>query len=271
MARTFRALAVVSTMSLFGVASGGAASHDARDMTPAERAVFRPLACQNARYDAKLGAYHCTRLNRYPGAPHAVRDFGLSTIAYGGFTRAGADEAFVSYSTLDEPHAHNFGGGILFEHAGSAWKLVRWYPGRQLEQCVALEGNGPQRMLCLSHYEAQGVVNNFVAVRSLDQSVQRVLQVDDMRGMPPFLAEQRTSCGKPASYAPKVRDVDTLTRSAKPGYFAESKVSYSTAAGAYRACTSGTWGKDATATVYYALKNGRVTFVSPLPIEQSAD
>jgi hypothetical protein len=245
-------------------------------MTSAERATFMRLTCRSATYSAATGGHHCSLLIGYsPKA--AVDDFGLESVAYGSFTRAGADQAYVTYSTMNEPHAYNFGGGILFDRTGGDWQLVRWYPGGQMDRCVSLPGDGRLRMLCLSGFLQEGELSSTVWVRTLPASGDHralsdatlvLLSVDDTRNMSSFLRPAAPKCRSQADYKTKVILIDTLQRSTKPGFFAQSAVTYVTPKEAYDACKTRSWAKidGQKTTVYYALKNAEVKVDSPIAI-----
>jgi hypothetical protein len=203
----------------------------------------------------------------YAKAPGNVADFSLNGIEYGSFTRAGADQAYLSYYTMAEPHANNFGGGILFERLNSTWKLVRWYPGGEMDRCVALPGGRTQKMLCLSGYVGGGEYSSGISVEALPGASDVVIRVEDTRN--DASSSTGTTCGTLASYKESVVSVDTLKRSVQPGFFAESVVTYVTPREWYDACKARRLDnvKGEKATVRYALKNGHVAAVSPIPIE----
>jgi predicted pyridoxine 5'-phosphate oxidase superfamily flavin-nucleotide-binding protein len=260
---------------LMALATG--ASHDSHTMTAAEHATFLPLACRNAVDDPKRGA-HCSKLIGNPSGPENVADFSLTAIVYGSLTRAGADQAYVSYFTMAEPHADNFGGGILFERSKSGWTLIHWYPGGQMERCVAVPGGARQKMLCLSGFLQEGELSSTVAVQALSNSggaatpqeqTAPLITVDDTRNESSFPSAPGGRCGILTSYESSVVDIDTLTRATKPGFFAESEVTYVTQKEWYDACRTQHYDKieGKKATVRYAVKNGRVTFESPIAIK----
>ena len=76
-------------------------------------------------------------------------------------------------------------------------------------------------------------------------------------------------CGRLADYHPGGVIVETLKRSARPGYFAESDATYLTAREQLDACHTRQWDKmkGVKMKIRYALRNGRVTFDSPIPIK----
>jgi len=261
-------LVCLAGLSAAGLAAAGAAaeSHDSRYLTKAEQTTFLPLVCQNGAYEPKAGS-RCSKLIGYAKGPGNVTDFSLNAIAYGSFTRAGADQAYLSYFTMAEPHAYNFGGGILFERLNATWKLIRWFPGGQMDRCVALPGGGTQKMLCLSGYVGGGEYSSGVSVQALPGASDVVIRVEDTRNDTP--SSSGTACGTLASYKESVVSIDTLKRSVQPGFFAESVVTYVTPQEWYDGCKAQRLDnvKGEKATVRYALKNGHVAAVSPIPIE----
>lgn len=268
-------------------AAGGASSgQNAHQMTKTERATFLRLTCRNAKPGVGPGVYGCSRLIGYPRVV-MTDDFQLSTVAYGGFTRAGADQAYVTYYTLLEPHMDNFGGGILFDRSGDGWKLMRWYPGGQMDRCVALPSAGRLRMLCLSAYTQMGELVTMVSVRAVPVSAREswdsavpiqgsagsdvfhlLIRADDTRNVNPVLFKASQNCGAPSEYRARVLSIDTLRRSTKTGFFAESEATYVTPKQDYGACKTGSWAKvtGEKTTIYYAFKNGEVKVDSPVAI-----
>src|ERR1700743_1457343 len=135
--------------SVLAAPAARAADGDSRPLTGAEQRIFFPLVCgKPVRHDKDNT---CARVLGYPGTAPGDDPVNLSldAIAYGAFTAAGTAQPYVSYPASFEPHADNFGGGILFARAGAGWRLKRWSPGGQMQTCLALPG-APQRMLCLS-------------------------------------------------------------------------------------------------------------------------
>jgi hypothetical protein len=269
-------------MAAAGMPAVSAASGDSRPMTKTEQATFVALTCAAPTYDPKLGQYQCTKLVGYPHGPTDVADFGFSAIAYGAFTHLTAYEAYASYSTMSESHADNFGGGVLFERTGSSWKLGRWYPGGQLDRCIAVPGGGIARMLCLSGFMAEGEVTTAISVRtvpvsndakSIAAASRVVISTDDTRNESSLVRPPKgTACGAITDYKPSVVTVDTLKRYDAPSFFAESKATYVTAHDWYRACRTSGWAnvKGVSITIRYALENGKVTVESPLTIKSQA-
>lgn len=142
-------------------------ANDPRTLRQDEIASFLPLICAKEIKGQK--DKNCAQLVGYPNqeADSTGFDVGLTSVAYGPFTGANADEAYVTYQGDFEPHANNFGGGILFERKNGQWKLVRWYPGGQMDNCVAVPGDKPQQMLCLSGWSGQGVSTSTVSISTL--------------------------------------------------------------------------------------------------------
>ena len=275
-------LGVVLALGWLGTPCAAApdAGHDPRRLTASERAQFVPLACRQAVYKKDVGAYRCATLIGYPRATPGVDDFAFDAIAYGGFTSAGAQQAYLSYATLFEPHAFNFGGGVLFERSGAGWRLVRWYPGGQMDECVALPATGRQRLLCRSGFVSEGEVSSAVSVRTVppantpaarEGATQVLVSVDDTRTMPAFLKPPKSKCGKLADYKPRVVLIDSLARSTRPGSFAVANLTYVSAREWYGACKTRRWDKikGSRKPVYFGLANGQVTIDSAVPLERS--
>ena len=268
-------------------AAAATSAYDPHQLTKAERTTFLRLTCRNATQVYGPGVYRCSSMIGYP-RDNVADDFRLSTVAYGPFTRAGADQAYVTYYSALEPHMDDFGGGILFDRSGDSWTLVRWYSGGQMDRCVALPDAGRVRMLCLSAYTQEGELLTMVSVRAVPASARDrwdsavpvqaqagpdvfrlVIRADDSRDENPRLLPGPGNCGALSEYQPRVLSIDTLRRSAKPGFFAESEATYVTPRQDYDACTTGAWAKvkGETMTVYYALKHGEVKVEAPVTIE----
>ncbi len=288
-----RGLRVALCVVALAIARAAAATsgHDPHPMTKTERASFLRLTCRNTAQGDGPGLYRCSSLIGYPGHM-APPDFQLSTVAYGAFTSAGADQAYVTYFTLLEAHMFNFGGGILFDRSGDGWKLVRWYRGGQMDRCVALPEAGRVRMLCLSGYTQEGELFTMVSVRAVPASAREgwdsavpvqaeagpdlfrlLIRADDTRNMNPDFFKASQNCGAISEYRPRVLSIDTLQRSARPGFFAQSEATYVTPKQGYVACTTGAWAKvkGERMTIYYALRDGAVKVHSPIVIGESSN
>ena len=173
-------IAFLLAAALFSGTAASAAT-DTRRLTAGERAQFERLLCDKPTMQGN--DLTCATLPGYPGDTTGAT-LSLDSIAYGSFSEAGADEAYLSYSSSVEPHANNFGGGVLLTRAGSSWRLVDWYPGGQMDDCLALTGGGKTRMLCLAGYTGQGEADNSIWVRELpfDHDI-AVLKAQDQRGI----------------------------------------------------------------------------------------
>jgi hypothetical protein len=265
---------------------GAISDRDSHHMTEAERATFVGLRCRDATKGIGPGVYRCSRLIGYPRDTAAL-DFRLAAVAYGAFTRAGADQAYVTYYSLLEAHMFDFGGGVLFDRRGDGWKLVRWYRGGQMDRCVALPGSGIVRMLCLSAYTQEGEQLTMVSVRAVRASAREswdsalpvqagggsdvfrlLISAVDTRNVNSNLSKASQHCGALSEYQQHVLSIDTLRRSARPGFFAQSEATYITAKQDYEACVAHAWGhmKGTNMTIYYALRNGEVKVESPIAI-----
>jgi hypothetical protein len=193
----------------------------------------------------------------------------LDAIAYGGFTRGGADEAYVTYSSDAEPHANNFGGGILFRRARGAWHVVRWHPGQKMDDCVALPGVGPQRMLCLVGYAGMGEADSMVEIQHVDRSVHKVPSRDDsiLKAQDGSGTDNRAYYYEPAWHAHKalLLSIDDLKRSNEPGILAVSKAIWLTPREVARICRTKKFdvAHETSGTIRYVMRNGRVTAIAP--------
>ncbi|WP_298214655.1 hypothetical protein [Acidocella sp.] len=164
-----------------------AANHDPRPLTAAEQAAFLPLVCAGAGGPAQGFAHQCASLPGYPSQDYGGAGLGLGisldTVILGHLTSAGADEAYVTYEGSFEPHATNFGGGILFRRGPQGWRRQGWYPGGQADRCVSLNPTGQAVFLCLTSWEGQGEADSAVTQETLPPGQTRhVLSASDLRG-----------------------------------------------------------------------------------------
>jgi hypothetical protein len=167
-----------------------ATNHDPRALTAAEQASFLPLVCGGATAGSGGYRYNCTSLPGYPSQDIGGAGLGLgitlSSVMYGEISAAGANEAYVSYQGSFEPHADNFGGGVLFENQGGVWRLVNWFPGGALTHCLSLNPTGRAKLLCLFGYTSQGEADNVLDLVNISSngslSRSHVLVAHDLRG-----------------------------------------------------------------------------------------
>ena len=206
----------------------------------------------------------CAALRGYPGDPGATAGATLSldSISYGSFSKAGAEEAYLSYGSSIEPHANNFGGGVLLTRAGSDWRLVDWYPGGQMDDCLALPGEGKTKMLCLAGYTGQGEDDSSIWLRELpfDHDV-AVLKAQDQRGMGSDVTPD--ACGGTAAV---LLSIDGLERSKSPTAFAVAPITYAAAKDVADACKAGRFAdvKERKGEVKIVLEQGGAKAITPL-------
>ena len=167
MLRIIMTLCLIFILPLMAAASG--TENDTHPLTANEKNTFAPLVCQESGQRNKMN--RCAKVIGFPtdsGRNDEDSDLSLDVITYGSFTRQNADEAYVSYTSYSlEPHANNFGGGILFERINEEWKLIKWYRGSQMDNCLALSVDGRQNMLCLDGYVGQGQVDSSVWIEQV--------------------------------------------------------------------------------------------------------
>src|SRR5438309_8604911 len=110
------ALVVLTAIALPLAAQPAASDHDPHSPTPRENEIFYPLVCIGPRPpDPRLpeDGRSCSKLL---GAPNLELlpsnanvaggdsiDITFNVIAYGSFTKAGADEAYITYNSSMEP------------------------------------------------------------------------------------------------------------------------------------------------------------------------
>ena len=254
-------IAFLVAVSLFSGTAANAAT-DTRKLTADERAQFERLLCDKPTMQGT--DLTCGALRGYPGDPGATAGATLSldSIAYGSFSKAGADEAYLSYGSSVEPHANNFGGGVLFARAGSDWRLVNWYPGGQMDDCLALPGGGKTKMLCLAGYTGQGEDDSSIWLRELplDNDV-AVVKAQDQRGMGSDVAPDACS-----ATAAVLLSIDALERSTDPAAFAVAPITYATAKDTAEACKHGKFAdvKESKGEVKIVLEQGEAKAITPM-------
>ncbi len=264
-----RKIPILLALAAIAAAASAHGATDPRKLSDAEQKMFFPLACPKPL--AAAAGENCAALSGRNDVPKgSAVNLSLDAISYGAFTRADADQAYVTYDGDFEPHANNNGGGILFARAGGQWRLVRWYPGGQMDQCVALpapKGNAAgARMLCLAGYAGMGEVDSSVWLDSVPDSDAEgafakasigVLKAQDARQAdnPNYSCTLRK--GKDEAV---LLSIDDLKRSAAPGVFAESKIAYAAAPDANAACAKGTFAsvRETAGTVRYRLEGNKV-------------
>jgi hypothetical protein len=249
----------------------GATVSDSHKLQTLDRQLVLPAVCGNA-VPSKYG-FTCTTLRGYPtdgsafdtGRGKASGEISLDAITYGHFTGVGEREAYVTYSGL-EPHSQNFGGGILLRSEGSVWKVVRWFPGGQMDHCVSLPDPGPQRMLCLSSYSGMGETDSSVWVVDVgpDGKLRRanVLKAQDGRegGNADYYCKPAMS-----SHRPMLLSIDDLKRSREDGVLAVSNISYATVGDVRDACAQNDFADmgEHNATIRYRFVQGTIKIDPP--------
>jgi hypothetical protein len=263
-------------------ATVAAANTGARALTGQETTTFLPLICTNASTSGTGPSmtgqnyqYHCASLPDYPsgtGIPGSS-DITLTSIIYGHITSATADQAYISYQGSFEPHFTNWGGGILFDKDSSGtWHLTGWYPGGQMDGCLALSTSGQAKMLCQFTSSGQGETDTSLWVITVPPSYDpnssasayrtSILKASDERetGMP-----NNNCTAKKSPDQAILLNIGNLTRSQQPGIFAQASIQYAAAADATSACAAGHFESVKTTTGTLDLKwdSKTVTVVAP--------
>jgi len=218
---------------------GVTVNFDPRGLTGDEQAAFLPLVCGGVSGGADGYAHSCQSLPGYPSQDYGGAGTGLGItltgVIYGHLTGDDADEAYVSYLGSFEPHATNFGGGILFHRQGNGWALSGWYPGGAMEHCLSLNSQGRARFLCLYGYTGQGETDTSLFLVSIPGggsqiNLSPVLKASDLRET----MDPNANCGQRKSADQAVLlGIDSLARG---GSFATAQVDYVPAAMADAAC-----------------------------------
>lgn len=142
-----------------------------RPLSNAQQAAFLPLVCAKATGPSGIYAHQCASLPGYPSTDYGGAGLGLGislqNVIFGHLSNADADEAYVTYAGNFEPHADNYGGGILFTKDAGTWKLKAWYPGGQANSCVLLTPKGRAHFICVNEWEGQGEVDTSLTLTTL--------------------------------------------------------------------------------------------------------
>lgn len=244
---------------------GVAVNFDPRGLTGDEQAAFLPLVCGGAGGGADGYAHSCQSLPGYPSQDYGGAGMGigitLTDVIYGHLTGDDADEAYVSYQGSFEPHATNFGGGILFHKDGNGWALSRWYPGGAMEHCLSLNPQGRARFLCLYGYTGQGETDTSLFLASIPSggqiSLSPVLKASDLRQT----LDPNANCGLRKADQAVLLGIDSLARG---GSFATAQVEYVPADKADAACKAKSFANAATQKATLALSwDGSSVSISP--------
>lgn len=220
-----------------------AANQDARPLGATAQTAFLPLVCGGASAGTDGYAHDCTSLPGYPSADYGGAGTGLgitlTSVIYGHITSPQADEAYVSYQGSFEPHADNFGGGILFAADGKGgWVLRKWVPGASMDGCLSLTPQGEAKMLCVNGSTGQGETDTVLGtVRpGAPGSFRKILAASDLRETmdPNANCSLRTSANQDV-----LLGIGPLAR-AGTGYTA--RIDYVPAATATAACAAKTFG-----------------------------
>lgn len=225
-----------------------------RPLTSAEQTAFLPLVCSKATGPGGGFAHQCESLPGYPSSDYGGAGLGLGItlqdIVFGHLTSATSDEAYVTYSGSFEPHASNYGGGILFIKDAGHWQLKAWYPGGQANECVLLTPAGRARFVCLSSWEGQGEADSSLTLTTLPPpqgSHHTLLSASDLRDtLTPNANCQGLQPGRDV-----LLEIDSLAP-APDG--AEAKISYVSAMAAQTACTASQFPNAPVSTATLALR-----------------
>lgn len=263
---TVRMFCLILVFPLIAAASG--IENDTHPLTAKEKNTFIPLVCRESGKHNKT--IHCTKVIGFPsdsGRSDENVDLSLDAVVYGSFTRQNADEAYVTYTSPSlEPHANNFGGGILFERVGDRWKLIKWFRAGQMNKCLAFPVDGCQSMLCLDGYVGQGEVDSSIWVEKVPaqgESTERKLVLGAQDGRKEGLGNYQCSLKRAKDEAILLL-INDLKRSQVPGFFAEASVTYALALDANNACRKGRFAhvKETRGVVRFILKNGTIEVVN---------
>ncbi|XUM19940.1 hypothetical protein ACRAVF_20030 [Bradyrhizobium oligotrophicum S58] len=134
----------------------------------------------------------CKRARSYPDSEGRRCDVTLKPgRQQGRFLASGNPLLIVTYESGCEPHATDFGGSVVFDQVGGAYKFRGYQPGMQVDECVIAAGSEAQDVLvCLTGHMGQGVVETGVARvgfastsgGSIEMSYDFLLRAEDTTG-----------------------------------------------------------------------------------------
>ncbi|MGJ4972405.1 MULTISPECIES: hypothetical protein [unclassified Bradyrhizobium] len=135
----------------------------------------------------------CKRARSYPDSEGRRCDVTLRPERQQGRFLASSNPLLVvSYGSGCEPHATDFGGAVVFEQVGGAYKFRGFQPGMQVNECVisTTRDEAQDVLVCLTGHMGQGVVETGVARvgfasasgGSIEMSYDFLLQAEDTTG-----------------------------------------------------------------------------------------
>jgi hypothetical protein len=244
---------------------------DPRPLTKEELQRYLPLACPGPKQTPR-GDFLCAKMEGYPFRADVdqktSKTLELLTVSYGDFTNTAIRAAYVTYSSSVESRSSNFGGGILFVYQlgkpgeVSKWRLLKWFPGRQMNHCIAMpRDKGPQRMLCLNAWGGKGEVNTTLRVESVLNYPTNLLRAYDTRGAGSMHVECRDVPAKPLPLT-----ISNLKRVNEKEAFAEITVGYATPDAIREACRKGGYDsvKEEKLVLRFAFKDGQLVPLNPI-------
>jgi hypothetical protein len=206
------ALAAVWLWPHPSVPANGADNSGPSALSPAEQAAFLPLVCGGAGAGSGGYAHSCASLTGYPTSDYGGAGLGLgltlTSVAYGDFT--GPDQAYVSYQGSFEPHASNFGGGMLFTRSGTGWALSSWVPGNAMDGCTVVNPQGATPFICVRGSTGQGETDTVLGVWNVTSAspARVLLRASDLRGT----MDPEANCGPLQPGQAVLLGIDSVTR-----------------------------------------------------------
>src|SRR5271170_7105454 len=157
-----------------------------RPLTEEEKTTFYPMVCNGPPQG------QCDELpddiDEHPttGGPVSLA---FVSIAYGSYSKAGADEAFIMFQSNLGGEVRRGLGAVLFERDKGHWNLAGFVVDSMMSSCVLVPSRGQQRMLCLDDpfvcCEANQESLDLITVKNTDEQsldwnvVQDVLEARD--------------------------------------------------------------------------------------------
>ena len=248
--------------------------HDLRPLNDKEKETFYPMVC-NGPADTEGGYEHsCDRLaNNLPSTPANVDAPTFMTfvaISYGSYSKADADEAFVLFHSNLGGEGNRGMGAILFERKQRQWKIVNLIVRSALSECVAVPGNGQQKLLCLDAPmkccgQSPRSINLITGMDEItgNKKPDEVLASYDGRRGPGEGDEEFCEAGK--SGKTLLLYIDHLKRSSEPNVLAEAEIKYATPVEINKTCAENPSGnvEHIESRVRFALDGEKVKVLLP--------
>ena len=127
---------------------------------------------------ANIKGSACTRAKGYPNAGNRSCDVKLTADRYSGrFIAAGNRLLVVNYESGCEAHATDNGGAAMFEQSDGKTIFRGFAPGSQAHDCVIVNSERQDWLVCLTGHIGQGILEGGVAQMALTQDYSKDISI----------------------------------------------------------------------------------------------